>query len=170
MVNAIAPVACSAKTSVYNKLFLKSNIKAITSDPDWNDGWYGNKPPIKGVHVMAHIYAGWGISEEFYRKEMFQLFGHSTLDDFLEIVDFRYKADFKIGGVVYYTMSLDDVTSISSGEDPKNYYELELEIIPMPHTNANVEELFRIITDLEADYTLIISTTSKGGLEVPESF
>ena len=45
MVKAIAPVACSAKTSVYNQLFLKSNLKAITADPDWNDGWYGEKPP-----------------------------------------------------------------------------------------------------------------------------
>lgn len=86
MVKAIAPVACSAKTSIYNKLFLKSNIKAITSDPDWNDGWYGEKPPIKGIRVMAHICAGWSFSEAFYRKKMFNLFGYPTLDDFL--IDF----------------------------------------------------------------------------------
>jgi homoserine O-acetyltransferase len=86
MVKAIAPVACSAKTSIYNELFLKSDIKAIVSDPAWKKGWYGDTPPIEGVRVMAHIYAGWGMSEEFFRKELFHSFGHPTLDDFL--VDF----------------------------------------------------------------------------------
>lgn len=83
MVKAIAPVACAAKTGIYNELFLKSNIKAIVSDPAWKKGWYGDTPPIEGVRVMAHIYAGWGMSEEFFRKEMFHAFGHPTLDDFL---------------------------------------------------------------------------------------
>ena len=86
MVKAIAPVACSAKTSIYNKLFLKSLLKAVMSDPNWNKGYYGDVPPVEGMKVFAHIYAGWGMSEEFYRKEAFHSFGHATLDDFL--VDF----------------------------------------------------------------------------------
>jgi homoserine O-acetyltransferase/O-succinyltransferase len=86
MVKAIAPVACSAKTSIYNTLFLKSLLTAMTSDPAWKNGWYGDTPPIKGMRVMAQIYAGWGLSEEFYRLEGFKWFGHHTLDDFL--VDF----------------------------------------------------------------------------------
>ncbi|NIP55716.1 MAG: hypothetical protein GWN67_23145 [Phycisphaerae bacterium] len=97
-------------------------------------------------------------------------FDESTLDDFLEIDDYRYKIDFEISNVDYYTMSLDHVTSTYSGESPEVYYELEVEIIPMPHTAAHVEELFRILAELETDYTLTISTTSKGGLTVPESF
>jgi homoserine O-acetyltransferase len=86
MVKAIAPVACSAKTSVYNELFLKSIRKAMVSDPAYKDGYYGDVPPLAGMRVMAQIYAGWGMSEEFYRKEVFHAFGHDTLDDFL--VDF----------------------------------------------------------------------------------
>ncbi|MDH4239123.1 MAG: hypothetical protein OEW48_06140 [Phycisphaerae bacterium] len=97
-------------------------------------------------------------------------FDESTLDYFLEIDDYRYKIDFEIGGGDQYTMSLDYVTSTYSGESPEQFYELEMEIIPMPHTAAQVEELFRILVELEADYTLSISTTSKGGIEVPESF
>ncbi|KPL23146.1 MAG: hypothetical protein AMJ75_06695 [Phycisphaerae bacterium SM1_79] len=97
-------------------------------------------------------------------------FDESTLDDFLEVVDYRYKIDFEISGNDRYTMSLDNVTSTYSGESPEQFYELELEIIPMPHNATQVEELFRILADLEANYTLTPSTTSKGGLTVPESF
>jgi homoserine O-acetyltransferase len=86
MVKAIAPVACSARTSIYNELFLKSNIKAIMADTAYDRGYYGDEPPLEGMRVMAYIYAGWGMSEEFYRVEGFKLFGHPTLDDFL--VDF----------------------------------------------------------------------------------
>ena len=97
-------------------------------------------------------------------------FDESTLDDFMEVVDYRNKIDFEINNYDHYTMSLDNVTSTRSGEDPEQFYELELEIITMPHTAAQVEELFRILVELEADYSLTPSTTSKGGMEVPESF
>jgi len=86
MVKAIAPVACAARTAIYNALFLKSNIKAIQADPAWRGGYYGAVPPLEGMRVMAHLYAGWGMSEEFYRVEAYKAFGHPTLDDFL--VDF----------------------------------------------------------------------------------
>jgi hypothetical protein len=97
-------------------------------------------------------------------------FDESTLDDFLEVVDYRNKIDFEIGNFDHYTMSLDNVTATYSGESQEQFYELELEIIPMHHTAAQVEELFRILIELEADYNLTPSTTSKGGMEVPESF
>ena len=57
MVQAIAPISGSARTANFNKVFLAGNIRAITSDPDWNDGFYGDKPPIRGVKTMAALYA-----------------------------------------------------------------------------------------------------------------
>jgi len=117
----------------------------------------------------------WDVNPEFYNTVDAVLADHpgfdeSTLDDFLQIVDYRYKIDFKKSNVDYFTMSLDNATSTYSGGSPEQFYELELELIPMPHTVSQVDELFRILADLEADYTLIPSTSSKGGLEVPESF
>lgn len=72
VVEAIAPISGSARTANFNKVFLTGNIRAITSDPDWNDGFYTDKPPIKGVRTMAAIYAGWGLSEPFYREQRFR--------------------------------------------------------------------------------------------------
>lgn len=84
MIDAIAPIAGSARTCTFNKVFLAGIRKAIVSDPDWNDGFYTDKPPVNGVKLMAAIYAGWGFSEPFYRAELFRAFGAETLDEFIE--------------------------------------------------------------------------------------
>jgi homoserine O-acetyltransferase len=84
MVQAIAPISGSARTANFNKVFLAGNIRAITSDSDWNDGFYGDKPPIRGIKAMAALYAGWGFSEPFYRQEMFRAFGASTVEEFID--------------------------------------------------------------------------------------
>jgi homoserine O-acetyltransferase len=85
MVEAIAPIAGSARTCMFNRVFLAGIRRAITSDPDWNDGFYSDKPPVNGVRLLATIYAGWGFSEPFYRGELFRVFGADTLDEFIEL-------------------------------------------------------------------------------------
>jgi homoserine O-acetyltransferase len=136
MVKAIAPVACSARTSVYNELFLKSNIKAIVSDPAWKNGWYGDIPPIEGVRVMAHIYAGWGMSEAFFRKEVFKAFGHPTLDDFL--VDF-WEAYFSVRDAnnmicQMWTWIMGDISdqALYGGDFPKSLGAIKAKAIILP--------------------------------------
>jgi homoserine O-acetyltransferase len=84
MVDAIAPISGSARTANYNKVFLKGNIRAITSDSDWNDGFYTDKPPVRGVRAMAALYAGWGFSEPFYREEIFRAFGAADVEEFID--------------------------------------------------------------------------------------
>jgi homoserine O-acetyltransferase len=91
MVQALAPISGSARTGNFNKVFLAGNIRAITSDPDWNDGFYTDKPPVRGVRAMAALYAGWGFSEPFYRTELFRAFGASNVEDF---IDFFWDAFF----------------------------------------------------------------------------
>ncbi len=85
MVRAAAPISGSARTANYNKVFLAALRRAITSDADFNDGFYTDKPPIKGVRTFAAIYAGWGFSEPFFREEAFRLFGAKDVEEFIEI-------------------------------------------------------------------------------------
>lgn len=84
MVDAIAPISGSAKTANFNTVFLSGNIRAITSDPDWNDGFYGDKQPVRGIRTMAAIYSGWGFSEPFYREEGYRGFGASSVAEFID--------------------------------------------------------------------------------------
>lgn len=85
MVGAIAPISGSARTGRFNKVFLHALRRALTTDPDWNDGFYGDKPPVRGLRTFASIYAGWGFSEPFYRDEEFQAFGARSIEEFIEI-------------------------------------------------------------------------------------
>jgi len=84
MVDAIAPIAGSARTADYNKVFLAGNIAAIKGDSAWNEGFY-DRPPVAGLRAMAAVYAGWGLSEPFYRGKEYRLFGAKDVPEFIEL-------------------------------------------------------------------------------------
>lgn len=81
MVDAIAPLCCSARTAQFNKIFLLSLRRALELDPAFEDGFY-TRPPVRGLRAFATIYAGWGFSEPFYRTEAFRQFGAATAAEF----------------------------------------------------------------------------------------
>ncbi|WP_439529277.1 alpha/beta fold hydrolase [Pannonibacter sp.] len=84
MVERIAPFCGSAKCSRHNFVFLEGVKAALTADAAFNNGWYGDKKPEKGLRAMARVYAGWGFSQAFYRQELdLQALGYSSLEDFL---------------------------------------------------------------------------------------
>ena len=96
MVQAIGPISGSARTANFNKVFLAGNIRAITGDAAWKGGFYtADAPPVAGVRAMAALYAGWGLSEPFYRQELFRAFGAADPDEFIELfwVQFFQKCD-----------------------------------------------------------------------------
>ena len=78
----IAPVCGSAKTSRHNFVFLEGVKAALTADPAWQDGWFAT-PPVRGLRAMGRIYAGWALSQDFYREELDLTLGYSSLEDIL---------------------------------------------------------------------------------------
>lgn len=84
MVQAIAPLCCSARTANFNKVFLLSLRRALELDPAYAEGFYA-RPPIQGLKAFAAIYAGWGFSEPFYRTEAFRGFGAASSAEFVEM-------------------------------------------------------------------------------------
>ena len=85
MVERIVPICGSARTSRHNFVFLEGVKAAITTDADWAGGSYG-KPPLKGLRTMGRVYAGWAVSQAFYREEVYLQLGYGSLEDYL--VDF----------------------------------------------------------------------------------
>ncbi len=81
MMDAIAPLCCSARTAHFNKIFLLALRRALELDPAFDDGFY-TRPPVRGLRAFATIYAGWGFSEPFYRTEAFRQFGATTAAEF----------------------------------------------------------------------------------------
>jgi homoserine O-acetyltransferase len=82
MVERIMPVCGSAKTSHHNFVFLEGVKSAITADAAWMEGWY-DKQPTKGLRAMGRVYAGWAVSQAFYREEVYLDLGYSSLEDYL---------------------------------------------------------------------------------------
>ena len=81
-VERIAAICGSAKTSPHNLVFLEGVKAALTADPAWQDGWFAT-PPVRGFQAMGRVYAGWGLSQAFYREEEWRKLGFSSLEDFL---------------------------------------------------------------------------------------
>lgn len=83
MVRAAAPIAGSARTASFNKVFLLSLRRAMELDPAFQDGFY-ERPPIKGLKAFSAIYAGWGLSEPFYRKAGYAAFSAKDHEQFVQ--------------------------------------------------------------------------------------
>jgi len=112
MVERIVPVCGSAKTSRHNYVFLEGVKAAITTDADWANGSY-EKPPLRGLRAMGRVYAGWAVSQAFYREEVYLDLGYPSLEDYL--VDFwearRTSADANNLLLMIYTWQNADISN-----------------------------------------------------------
>lgn len=80
-----AIVVCgSARTSVHNKVFLSGLLRTLEAAPEYiGDGHFSSEPRAS-LRAFAHIYAGWGLSQDFYRAELFRtVLGSPDLETFL---------------------------------------------------------------------------------------
>ena len=80
MVRAACPIAGSARTGAYNKVFLTALERTLRLDPVFAEGFY-DRPPVSGLKAFAAIYAGWGTSEPFFRTEGFRALGARSAEE-----------------------------------------------------------------------------------------
>jgi homoserine O-acetyltransferase len=86
MVDAIAPICGSAKTSPHNFLFLEGLKAALTADAAFAGGWY-QTPPVLGLRAFARIYMGWAFSQDFFREHEWRKMGLSSLEDSIRFLE-----------------------------------------------------------------------------------
>lgn len=84
LVDAIAPICCSAKISDHNYLFVDSAKGALMLDPDWKNGWY-EQPPLRGLLAFGRVYAAWLFSQDFMRERLYRHIGLETREDVLKL-------------------------------------------------------------------------------------
>jgi homoserine O-acetyltransferase len=89
MVDAIAPICGSARTSPHNIVFLEGIKAALTADAAYNDGRY-DAPPEKGIRAFGRVYAGWVYSQDFYREREHVKLGLATFEDVIHASEARY--------------------------------------------------------------------------------
>jgi len=81
-VERIAAVCSSARTSPHNRVFLEGLRATLTTDPAWVDGRFVSRPE-RGLRAFGRVYAGWALSQAFYREHVYLSLGFASLEDFL---------------------------------------------------------------------------------------
>ena len=88
----LAAICCTARTTPHTEVFVEGLKAALTTDPTWNSGDYDTQPRA-GFNAMARVWAGWGLSQAFYRERHFEAMGFATVDTFLkDFWETRYQA------------------------------------------------------------------------------
>ncbi|MDT7727052.1 MAG: homoserine O-acetyltransferase/O-succinyltransferase [Actinomycetota bacterium] len=80
-----AIVVCgSARTATHNKVFLSGLLRLLEAAPEHLGKGRFSAEPLAALRAFAHVYAGWGLSQDFYREELFRTaLGFPDLDSFL---------------------------------------------------------------------------------------
>ena len=81
-VQRICAVCTSARTSPHNKVFLEGIRAILTADPAWQGGCFVERP-VRAIRAFARVYAGWAMSQAFYRERLWEGAGFSSLEDYL---------------------------------------------------------------------------------------
>jgi homoserine O-acetyltransferase len=81
-VERIAVVCGAARCAPHNRVFIEGAAHALKADPAYRDGSF-REPPVRGYQAMGRVYAGWALSQTFYRQELWRAFGATSLEDYL---------------------------------------------------------------------------------------
>lgn len=85
MVERLAAVAGTARTTAHNAIVVELAEDAIRSDPAWNLGHYADAALVRsGLRLHAHVWSATGLSHELYRAEAWREAGFTSLEDLVE--------------------------------------------------------------------------------------
>jgi len=73
-----------ARVSVHNQVFLLSLMATLEAAPEHVGGGRFSGRPVAALRAFARIYAGWALSQDFYRADLHRTaLGAADLEDFL---------------------------------------------------------------------------------------
>lgn len=81
-VQALCATCTSARTSPHNKVFLEGIRATLTADGAWRDGRFIERP-VRAMRAFARVYAGWAMSQAWYREKLWSTIGFASLEDYL---------------------------------------------------------------------------------------
>ncbi|MBV1798598.1 alpha/beta fold hydrolase [Siccirubricoccus sp. G192] len=80
----IVVVCGSARTSVHNRVFLKGLLAVLEAAPEHRGHGRFAAEPVAALRAFGRIYAGWALSQDFYRAGLhISALGAPDLDSFL---------------------------------------------------------------------------------------
>ncbi len=82
LVERIAPCCGAARVSRHCYVFLAGAKAALCADQAWANGDY-QRAPVEGMKAMGRVWAGWALSQRFYREKRYEPMGFKSVDEFL---------------------------------------------------------------------------------------
>jgi homoserine O-acetyltransferase len=82
LVGGMVAMCGAARCPPHCYVFLAGAKAALTADGHWNGGDYAT-PPATGMKAMGRVWAGWALSQTFYRDHLYRGMGFADPDDFL---------------------------------------------------------------------------------------
>ena len=74
----------SARTAIHNRVFLKGLMAVLEAAPEYRGGGRFSAEPAGALRAFGRIYAGWALSQDFYRARLHETaLGAPDLDTFL---------------------------------------------------------------------------------------
>jgi homoserine O-acetyltransferase len=84
MVERAIVVCGSSRTAEHNKVFLSGLLRILEAAPEHLGGGRFTAEPETAIRAFAHVYAGWGLSQDFYRAGLHKTaLGAPDLETFL---------------------------------------------------------------------------------------
>ncbi len=157
MVKRAAPIAGTAKTTVYDRLMVDCMIDTIVSDPAWNGGWYEDAHSVHlGLRKHARNWAISGLCSRLFRDEVWRNVGFTSLEDFL------------VGFLENYFLPMDpnsllsqlwkhqraDVSLMADGDLGKALSRIKAKMFVMPISTDNIFP----VADCEAEQKLVCNS------------
>ena len=81
-VERLVATCTSARTSPHNKVFLEGIRAVLTSDAAYRHGRFVERP-VAALRAFGRVYAGWAMSQAFYRERLWEGMGFASLEDYL---------------------------------------------------------------------------------------
>ena len=72
----------AAQVSRHCFVFLEGAKAALLADPAFKGGDY-DVPPEVGLKALGRVWAGWALSQQFYREELYKRMGFDSVEAFL---------------------------------------------------------------------------------------
>ena len=81
-VSSLCAVCTSARTSPHNRVFLEGIRAVLTSAEGYRNGRFTERP-VAALRAFGRVYAGWAMSQAFYREKLWAGIGFASLEDYL---------------------------------------------------------------------------------------
>ncbi|GAA1822503.1 alpha/beta fold hydrolase [Microlunatus capsulatus] len=147
-----AVVVCgSARTAVHNRVFLSGLLRVLEAAPEHLGGGRFSAQPVAALKAFAHVYAGWGLSQDFYRERLHETaLGAPDLETFLR-TDWEESFATSRAGNLYAqarTWAEADISrGVAGGDLPAALASLQASVLLLP----GATDLYFRVADNEAE-------------------